>query len=96
LIPEPSSAAFFSGLALVQLGETEASVNARAYDQEGHLLEEVQKILGAKEKWVSLVRDMFQTPSQVRTVVFTSTHPMCGFQLQGDLNQQFLMGCLSQ
>ena len=84
----------WTGISMINMGDSTAAVNLSAYDETGTLLAQNSLSIDPKAKKVDVVENLFggTLPVGVSHVAVESSQPLAGFELVGDKAQTHLGG----
>ncbi len=78
---------FWTGIAVINSSQNESTITFTAYDNQGNMLEEVEKEgIKPNQKTVFLVKDIFspETVSEIAYIIAKSENKLCGFEIGGN------------
>ncbi len=81
---------FWTGIALINSGQTGGTITLTAYDINGNQLQTVDLNINQREKKLFLVKDIFSNEihGDISYIIANSSLPLCGFELTGNLKAE--------
>lgn len=85
---------YYTGITLINVGDTTATVWLDAYDENGNFLSRQTQFIDVSAKYVRLMASIFSgiTPSTIRFIKVMATQPLVGFELFGSFFDLGLAG----